>query len=229
MTLVLLSGGLDSTVLAARIARAQHPETVHALSVHYGQRHTRELAAAEAVSAHLGLAHTTLDLSDLGQHLTSSLTPASNAGTIPTGPYTAPTMASTVVPGRNAILIALAAGIAAARGLNTVATAVHGADHPLYPDCRPEFITAAHHATHTGTGGQVGLIAPFTHMTKTDIVRLGVELNAPLHLSWSCYQDGAEHCGRCGTCIERAQAFHQAGATDPTVYTDPTSWKEAAQ
>lgn len=221
MSLVLLSGGLDSTVLATQLVHDHDPTHVEALSVHYGQRHTRELTAAQHIADHLGINHTTLDLSGLGTHLSSALTPTSGAGPIPEGHYAAPTMTQTVVPNRNAILLMIATGIAQARGHTTVSTAVHAGDHPIYPDCRPEFITTADHTARAGTGDAVAINAPFVHSTKTDIARLGTQLNAPLHLTWSCYKGGTHHCGRCGTCVERAEAFHDAGIPDPTTYTTP--------
>lgn len=223
MTLVLLSGGLDSTVLAAYTAAGAGP--AETLAIAYGQRHHRELAAAQEVADHLGLPHTTIDLTGLSTHLTSALTPATGGGNIPHGHYTHTSMSATVVPNRNAILLMVAAGIAAARGHTTVATAVHAGDHPVYPDCRPDFITAAAVAAETGTGGAVTITAPFVDRTKTDIARLGADTGAPMHLSWSCYEGGELHCGRCGTCVERAEAFHEAGVDDPTTYTDPHYWR----
>lgn len=219
MSLVLLSGGLDSTVLATQLTQTHGPNHVEALSVHYGQRHTQELTAAQHVTEHLGIKHTTLDLSGLGTHLASALTPTSNTGPIPQGAYNPTNMTQTVVPNRNAILLMIAVGIAQARAHTTVTTAVHTAEHHIYPDCRPEFIAAADQAARAGTGGAVSIHAPFAHQTKTDITRLGAQLGAPLHLSWSCYNNAQHQCGTCGTCIERAEAFHAAGIPDPTTYT----------
>lgn len=228
MSLVLLSGGLDSTVLATQLTQTHGPNHIEALSVHYGQRHTRELQAAANVAHHLGINHTTLDLSGLGTHLASALTPTSGAGPIPDGHYNPANMHHTVVPNRNAILLMAAAGIAQARAHTTVATAVHGGDHHIYPDCRPDFIATADHTARAGTGGAVSIHAPYTLRTKTDIVRLGAHLGAPLHLTWSCYKGADHHCGTCGTCIERAEAFHAAGIPDPTTYTTPHKGQGAA-
>lgn len=224
MTVVLLSGGLDSTVLATSVVDNHGPANTLALSVDYGQRHRRELDAAQAIARHLDIAHRIIDLSGLGAHLASALTPSSDKGTIPHGHYTEPTMAATVVPNRNAVLLMVAAGIAQATGHHTVATAVHAGDHPVYPDCRPEFIAAADTAARAGTAGEVGIAAPFVRMTKDAIVSVGSTLGAPLDLSWSCYEGGDLHCGRCGTCVERAEAFHLAGVADPTPYADPDYW-----
>lgn len=227
MTLVLLSGGLDSTVLATQLVRAHGNTSVLSLSVNYGQRHDRELLAAAQVAASLDIEHLTINLSGLGAHLSSALTPASDSGTIPHGHYAEPNMAQTVVPNRNAILLMIAVGIAQGRGHTNVATAVHSGDHPVYPDCRPEFIATADTTARAGTGGAVSISAPFLSRTKTDIARLSLDVQAPVHLSWSCYEGGTVHCGRCGTCVERAEAFHTAKVADPTTYADPHYWTTA--
>ncbi|WP_159942539.1 7-cyano-7-deazaguanine synthase QueC [Nocardiopsis sp. FR6] len=224
-TTVLLSGGLDSTVLTTSTVREHGADSVDTLTIHYGQRHVRELEAAAEVAAALGVRHDIIDLSVLGAHLTSALTPSSDGGNVPHGHYAEPTMAATVVPNRNAILLMVAVGVASARGHSSVATAVHAGDHPVYPDCRPVFMTAAARAAETGTDGQVTITAPFVNMTKAEIAALGSRVEAPMHLSWSCYEGGETHCGRCGTCVERAEAFHVAGLSDPTSYADTTFWR----
>lgn len=135
---------------------------------------------------------------------------------VPHVDYDADSMATTVVPNRNATFLMAAAGIAQALGHDTVATAVHAGDHYLYPDCRPEFIRAANQAALAGTGGAVQIAAPFVDMAKADIAHLGRTLGVPFVLTWSCYEGGAQHCGACGTCRERRQALH---GFDPTTYT----------
>jgi len=214
---VLLSGGLDSSTLLAHTLDSAH-EVELALSVFYGQRHAaRELAAAEAVAAHYGVEHAVLDLSGWGKLLTgSSLTDPSVA--VPHGHYADESMKATVVPNRNATLLMAAVGIAQSKGAVSVLTAVHAGDHPVYPDCRPGFISAADQAAHLGTGGIVGVIAPFVHKSKTDIAALAKELRVPVQLTWSCYEGGNVHCGRCGTCVERIEALRDSGWADPTVY-----------
>lgn len=223
-TLVLLSGGMDSTALLAVVATSGHDPIV-TVSIDYGQRHAVELEAARNVAAHYDVPHLVLDLSPLAQHLTSALTGDSD---VPHGHYSAANMAATVVPNRNAIMLMAAVGVAASRGLGRVVTAVHAGDHPIYPDCRPEFITAASKAAQLGTAGMgdVVITAPFVDMSKADIAAIGAAHHAPFHLSWSCYEGGERHCGRCGTCTERAEAFELAGVPDPTVYKDPTYWKQ---
>ncbi len=215
--IVLLSGGMDSTVLVAHLLSIGY--TVDAIAVDYLQRHRRELAAAQQVATHYGIKFDVVDLTGVGQLLTgSALTDARIP--VPEGHYADESMRTTVVPNRNAILIMVAAGVAVARHAQYVATAVHAGDHPIYPDCRPEFITAAAQAIQTGTAGygDVHLIAPFVNSTKTQIADLGSKLAVPFGLTWSCYQGQDLHCGRCGTCTERREAFRDSGWEDPTGY-----------
>jgi 7-cyano-7-deazaguanine synthase len=219
---ILLSGGMDSTALAATLGG-----DFHAVSVDYGQRHgARELEAARAVAEHYGVPHTVVDLSSLRDILSGSA--LTSAVAVPEGHYAAANMGLTVVPNRNAILLMVAVGYAQAHGCRRVLTAVHAGDHPVYPDCRPEFVQAARVAALLGTDGEVLIEAPFVRMTKTQIALLGALRQAPLELSWSCYNGGEIHCGRCGTCVERAEAFHLAGLSDPTRYADPDFWQEQA-
>jgi 7-cyano-7-deazaguanine synthase len=216
--ILLLSGGMDSSALLGDLINLGW--RVDALAVDYGQRHHRELRAARAVAAHYGTRFDVADLSGISRLLTgSALTDQSVP--VPEGHYADASMRSTVVPNRNAILIMVAAGVAAARGAGYVATAVHAGDHPVYPDCRPEFIAAADSATAAGTAGHgdVRVIAPFVLHTKTDIARSGAINGVPFSLTWSCYQGGTVHCGKCGTCTERIEAFRDAGLIDPTEYT----------
>jgi 7-cyano-7-deazaguanine synthase len=146
---------------------------------------------------------------------------------VPHGHYAAETMRATVVPNRNLIMLAVAGGIAAAEDAELVATGVHAGDHPIYPDCRPEFIHAASRAIQLGTSGvgshELVVYAPFVGITKADICALGDTLDVPWKATWSCYEGAALHCGSCGTCVERREAFMLADVTDPTVYvnTDP--------
>jgi 7-cyano-7-deazaguanine synthase len=218
--LVLLSGGMDSTALLALLRGTFAADDVDAVSVNYGQRHVKELAAAENVADHFGVRHTVLDLTSLTPHLSSVLT--SENTVVPDGHYTEESMRATVVPNRNAIMLMCAAGVACSRGHSTVYTAVHAGDHFIYPDCRPEFIDSASMTAQLGTEGMgsVQIHAPFVHATKADIVGIGARNGAPFDLSWSCYKGGDVHCGRCGTCVERAEAFILAGIPDPTTYAD---------
>jgi 7-cyano-7-deazaguanine synthase len=217
--LVLFSGGLDSTVLATQL-KAEGAET-RLLSIDYGQRHARELKRAEQIAQALELAHQVLRLPDLGPLLGgSSLT--DEKVELPEGHYAEESMKATVVPNRNMILLALAGGHALSIGFDTIAYAAHAGDHTIYPDCRPEFADAMETALGLADWKKLSLHRPFVHLSKTDLVKKGAELGAPLHLTWSCYAGREIHCGKCGTCVERKEAFALAKIPDPTEYEDST-------
>jgi 7-cyano-7-deazaguanine synthase len=218
--LVLFSGGLDSTVLAAQLM-ADGAET-RLISIDYGQRHAKELQQAEMIAEALGLPHRILRLPDLGPLLGgSSLT--DDQVELPEGHYAEESMKATVVPNRNMILLALAGGHALSLGFDTIAYAAHAGDHTIYPDCRPEFTDAMESALGLADWEKLSLHRPFVHLSKTDLVKKGAELDAPLHLTWSCYAGREKHCGKCGTCVERKEAFALAKVPDPTEYEDSTS------
>lgn len=221
--LVLLSGGMDSTALTSELVAGHGAENVQAVGINYGQKHARELQSAQRVADHLGVPYDVIDLSVLARSLTSALT---GNGDVPHGHYSASNMAATVVPNRNAIMLMVAVGIASSRGLDAVYTAVHAGDHPIYPDCRPEFVAAASEAARLGTAGMgdIEIRAPFVDINKADIVTRGHQAEAPFDLTWSCYQGGELHCGKCGTCVERAEAFAIAGVPDPTRYETANFW-----
>jgi len=215
---VLHSGGLDSTSALAVCQKMPDARNIIAIAVNYGQRHIAELAAAAQIIKKLGIKQYTLDLTGFGNSVTSALT-TSNIE-VPDGSYNPDNMAATVVPGRNAVFLSAAAGLASSKTTDgeeiIIVTATHGGDHELYPDCRPEFITAIDKALRLGSGA--GVWAPFSDKTKAEIVQLGTEAGAPLELTWSCYKGGAYHCGTCATCMERREAFITANITDPTSY-----------
>ena len=213
--LVLFSGGLDSTVLATQMKR--DAEETRLLSINYGQRHAKELNHSQRVAKHLDLPHEILNLSQLGAILGgSSLTDKGLA--LPEGHYAEESMKSTVVPNRNMILLALAGGHALSLGFDTIAYAAHAGDHTIYPDCRPACADAMDRAFGLADWNTLSLHRPFVDMTKSDLVSLGTELDAPLHLTWSCYAGNEIHCGKCGTCVERKEAFALANVPDPTKY-----------
>jgi len=231
--LVLLSGGMDSTTLAYTI-RHDNPEMdLHALAFDYGQRHgPRELPCAAQTAGRLRARFDVVNIRALTSFLSgSALTDPENVA-VPEGHYSDETMRATVVPNRNAIMLNIAVGVAVARGLDRIATAVHAGDHPIYPDCRPEFIGRLNDLIEVATEGfsKPGLrvLAPFVMQPKDFIAKLGDRLGVPWRETWSCYMGGETHCGRCGTCVERAEAFALAGVDDPTVYLDPDFWRTAA-
>lgn len=223
----LLSGGLDSTVLLAYLIDEHHD--VETVSVNYGQRHVKEITAASQIAYYYGVGNRTLDLSQVGKMLAgSSLT--DRTVEVPDGHYADDTMRATVVPNRNLLMLSAAAAFAVSQGADGVAYAVHAGDHTIYPDCRPEFVMAAATALYLGTlsfgpeGRGIKLLAPFVERDKASLVVLGHDLEVPFSKTWSCYKGGEVHCGTCGTCVERREAFDLAGVSDPTLYKD--SWSD---
>jgi 7-cyano-7-deazaguanine synthase len=224
-TIVVCSGGLDSVTLAYKIAREQ---TLSGLvSFDYGQRHKKELAYAATAAKALGVPHTIIDIASIGAQLSGSA--LTDHVEVPDGHYAEESMKITVVPNRNAIMLSIAYGIASARKARGVAAAFHGGDHFIYPDCRPPFVKAFENMQNHALEGlsEIKLIAPFLTMTKADIVVEGAKLGVPFADTWSCYKGGEAHCGRCGTCVERREAFHLANVADPTIYLDADYWLEA--
>ncbi|EDY83741.1 exsB protein [Verrucomicrobiia bacterium DG1235] len=212
------SGGMDSTVMLYRM-RELGIAIKGALSVNYGQKHSKELDAAAEFCRALGIEHRVADLSGLqGIFGKSSLT--SSAEEVPEGHYEEEQMKSTVVPNRNMILLSVATSWAISLGAEAVAYAAHGGDHAIYPDCREEFAEALDKAIRLCDWSEVSLYRPFVTWTKADIAKAGAKLGVKLERTWSCYKGGDRHCGRCGTCVERREAFHLAGVEDSTAYED---------
>lgn len=212
-SVIIVSGGLDSITLLYDKA-----ETIAlAVSFDYGQNHgAKELPFAAHHCRKLGIPHITIPLSFMHRFFKSSLLDGAEA--IPEGHYAEENMKSTVVPFRNGIMLAIATGIAESHGLRRVYIANHGGDHTIYPDCRPDFIQAMDGAATAGTFVNVRIEAPYTNITKADIVRRGTALGVDYSKTWSCYKGSDVHCGKCGTCVERKEAFLEAGVKDPTEY-----------
>ncbi|HUS61975.1 MAG TPA: 7-cyano-7-deazaguanine synthase QueC [Acidimicrobiales bacterium] len=213
---VILSGGLDSCVCMAETAQGGGP--LVALSFDDGQRHRIELTQAAAIAVHYRAEHLVVAL-DASQWGGSALTDstidvpvASDDGGIPV----------TYVPARNLIFLSVAMGVAEARDADAVVIGVNALDYSGYPDCRPEFIasfvsTAALALKRGVEGRPVEVRTPLIAMTKADIVRRGLELAAPLELTWSCYCGGDRPCGACDSCRLRAKGFAEAGVDDPAL------------
>ena len=215
--LVVFSGGMDSATALWWALREF--SAVSAVSFSYGSKHNaRELAAADAICRKLAVPRIEIPLDFIGRYFHSSL--LKSGGAIPEGAYNEENMASTVVPFRNGIMLSAAAGLAEDSGRSAVILGNHSGDHAIYPDCRPEFIDGMARAIEAGTGGKVKLLSPFCRMTKGQIAKLGAELGVDYSLTWSCYNGREKHCGKCGTCRERKDAFREAGLPDPTVYED---------
>jgi len=224
-TFVICSGGLDSVTLAHKVAAER--ELAGLVSFDYGQRHAKELDSAAACAVRLGVPHHVIDIRGVGAALSGSA--LTDDLDVPDGHYAEDTMKVTVVPNRNAIMLAIAFGMASAQKAGAVAAAVHGGDHFIYPDCRPGFIDAFQTMENKALEGmgEVELYTPFVTISKADIVTEGAKHNTPFAETWSCYKGGDLHCGRCGTCVERREAFHLAGVQDPTQYADPEYWRQA--
>lgn len=212
-TLLVLSGGLDSTTLLYDYADS----IALAVTFQYGSNHNkREAAFAKYHCDKLGIEHIEIDLAFMGKYFKSSLLDGADA--IPEGNYDEDNMKSTVVPFRNGIMLSVAAGLAESRGLKNVMMANHSGDHAIYPDCRSEFVKAMTAAIEAGTYEGVKLVAPYTDITKADIVSRGAKLGIDYSKTYSCYKGGEHHCGVCGTCRERKEAFALAGVKDDTIY-----------
>lgn len=213
-----LSGGLDSTVLLASLLDMYGPEAVTPVFFRYGSKHNEwEEAAAVAVAAHYNREPVFFDLRPVFGRLSSALL-AHDGRAIPRGAYAEDNMALTVVPGRNLIFASVLAALAESRAIGRIALATHAGDHPLYPDCRPAFNEGLAAVVAQSSGGGVQVEIPFSAMTKVDIVALGLALDAPLHLTRSCYKGGAAACGACGACTERLAAFAANKRGDPVAY-----------
>lgn len=214
-TIVLLSGGLDSTTLLYK-AVGEH-QVVGCLSFDYGAKHNhKELPMASYHTNKLGVPHTIIPMSLMNDFFKSDL--LKSGGSIPEGHYEAANMKQTVVPARNAIMLSIAAGFAESQGAEAVAYGAHSGDHTIYRDCREEFLKPMAEALREGTDSAIELLRPFITMNKAAIVNQGATLGVDYTHTWSCYKGEAIHCGRCGTCVERQEAFLLARVPDPTIY-----------
>ncbi len=216
--IAIVSGGLDSVTLAHRLHAADWK--LHLLAFDYGQRHAKELEFARLCATRLNAPISVVDLSALKSVLHGSALTDDIA--VPHGHYAAPSMAITIVPNRNAIMLSVAYGAAVAEMAEMVAIGVHAGDHFIYPDCRAPFIESFDQMQKLAVEGcgnpNLHLSAPFIEYSKADIVRDGVKFHVPFEETWSCYEGGEIHCGKCGTCVERKEAFAQANVFDPTKY-----------
>lgn len=220
--LVLCSGGIDSTTCLALAVEQYGSEDVMALSVSYGQKHTKEIESAERVAAHYGVSLRHLDLAELFKDSDCSLLQGSDRE-IPKETYaeqlseTNGSPVSTYVPFRNGLFLSAAASIALSNGCEVIYYGAHSDDAAgnAYPDCSSDFNNAMNTAIYLGSGQQLRIEAPFVEKTKADVVAMGLQLHAPYHLTWSCYEGGEKPCGKCGTCRDRAEAFRLNGIQDP--------------
>jgi len=230
--IVVLSGGLDSTTMLYRVAKYDfRPGEVLALSFNYGQRHVTELAYASHSCTRLGVDWHLVDMECVqallpGSALTSDVE-------VPEGHYADETMKATVVPNRNSIMANVAIGAAVGFGATRLYLGVHAGDHPVYPDCRPEFILQLQKLAMTANEGFIAedfkIECPWLHIEKDHIASQAYSMGLDFRYTWSCYKGVTNHCGRCSTCVERLEAIAIAGLShvDNTEYDDTEYWKEA--
>lgn len=222
--LVLFSGGVDSTTCLGIAVDKYGHENVVALSIAYGQKHTKEIEASQKIAAFYNVAHLYLDLAKIFEYSDCSLLNHSDQE-IPKEAYaeqiekTGGKPVSTYVPFRNGLFLSSAASIALSKGCSVIYYGAHSDDAAgnAYPDCSSVFNNAMNEAIYEGSGRQLRIEAPFVSWSKAEVVRRGLELNVPYELTWSCYEGKDKPCGKCGTCIDRAKAFEENGVKDPAL------------
>lgn len=212
----IFSGGMDSSTMLYQLLSKGHE--VKAIGFDYGQRHAVELDAASAIAAKAGVAYETVDLRSLGPIIAGQSSQVNPDIEVPDGHYTEESMKATVVPNRNMIMLSVAVAHAISIDFDAIAYGAHAGDHTIYPDCRTEFVDAMKTVIGLCDWKQVQLLTPFVDVSKSEIAKIGSELKVPFEMTWSCYKGGATHCGTCGTCVERREAFELAGFADPTSY-----------
>lgn len=222
--MVLLSGGIDSTTCLGIAVDKYGKENVIALSVFYGQKHDKEIKASQDVAKYYGVEHLYLDLEKIFQYSDCSLLTHSDKD-IPKEAYseqikkTDGTPVSTYVPFRNGMFLSSAASIALSKDCDVIYYGAHSDDAAgcAYPDCSDEFNKAINEAIYLGSGKQLKVAAPFINKTKAEVVKIGIDLKVPYEYTWSCYEGEDKPCGKCGTCIDRAEAFRLNGVKDPAL------------
>lgn len=220
--LVLLSGGIDSSTCLAKAVKKYGPAEVLALTTYYGQRHKKEIESARKIAKHYGVEHKELDLSVIFEGLKNPLMEESDKE-VPDGKYAEQLKkadgnpVSTYIPFRNGLFLSVAAVIGMLNGCEKLYYGAHADDAAgnAYPDCSTNFNKAINDAVYIGSGEKISIEAPFINMNKSEVVKEGLELGVPYELTWSCYKGEDEPCGKCGTCIDREEAFKKNGTIDP--------------
>lgn len=216
---VIVSGGLDSTTLLYYVKNKGYD--ISALSFNYGQRHVKEVEFAQKNCDRLGVPFKLVDISNLNDLLQGSALTSKDIE-VPEGHYASDNMKITVVPNRNAIMLSIAVGYAVSINAEAVFAGMHTGDHTIYPDCRPIFVESFDVTSRLANEGfsnsNFHVEAPFVNISKAEIVKVGADLGVPFELTWSCYKGGEKQCGKCGTCVERKEAFELASVKDPTEY-----------
>ena len=213
-SVIIYSGGMDSYTLLMHELLVNNKD-LSALSFNYGQKHKKELTFAEAVCSEHSIPHQTADITGVNHLLISALTGEKD---VPEGHYADESMRDTVVPNRNMIMLSIAAGYAISIGAEEVLYAAHSGDHAIYPDCRPEFVKEIHKVLQVANYEPINVLAPFLGKDKGDIAIIGRDLDLDYSNTWTCYKGEEKHCGKCGACVERLEAFEKAGIPDPVEY-----------
>ncbi|OHD27733.1 MAG: 7-cyano-7-deazaguanine synthase QueC [Spirochaetes bacterium GWC1_27_15] len=213
---IILSGGMDSVTLLYDILSRGYD--VFALSVNYGQKHSKELVCAKNICKKLNIEHIVLDLSMLSQSVFKKSALTSKETSVPDGYYNDENMKQTVVPNRNMVLLSLATGYAISIGATKIFYGAHAGDHDIYPDCRSEFVDAMKKVIELADWAKVELNAPYLNITKKEILEIGFKLNVDYSNTWTCYKGGEKACGVCGSCQERLEAFNNLNIKDPLDY-----------
>jgi 7-cyano-7-deazaguanine synthase len=208
---VVLSGGPDSATVAYWAQKQGYQ--IYPITFKYGQIAVKETESAQKIAQSLGIYTKIIDLSAL-KDIFSGVTSLCNTNIPLTSEFSQPI----IVPFRNAIFLSAAVAYAVTVGAGKIFYGAQGSDEPFYPDCRREFYQAFEKAARLGTCEDISIEAPFSNMKKSEVIKAGAELGVPLELTWSCYLDGAKHCGRCESCVNRKKAFQEAGIADPTKY-----------
>lgn len=213
---VIYSGGMDSFTILNKAVQAGHE--VLAVSFNYGQRHSKELNYATEVCNELDIVHSVVDITAMQSLMSNSTLMANSNEDIPEGHYEAENMKSTVVPNRNMILISLAIGYAVNESASQVWYGAHSGDHMIYPDCRPEFVEAMAKASLLANFEPIAVVAPYLNGDKIDILRDGLAMGLDYGKTWTCYNGREQACGKCGSCVERLEAFEKNNMLDPLLY-----------
>jgi 7-cyano-7-deazaguanine synthase len=208
---VVLSGGPDSATVAYWAQKQGYQ--IYPITFKYGQIAVKETESAQKIAQSLGIYTKIIDLSAL-KDIFSGVTSLCNTNIPLTSEFSQPI----IVPFRNAIFLSAAVAYAVTVGAGKIFYGAQGSDEPFYPDCRREFYQAFEKAARLGTCEDISIEAPFSNMKKSEVIKAVAELGVPLELTWSCYLDGAKHCGRCESCVNRKKAFQEAGIADPTKY-----------
>ena len=215
--IVVYSGGMDSYTILHKVLCDGYE--VKALTFDYGQKHKKEINYAKRVCEGLNISHKVVDITAVNQLIAGSALTSSIG--VPEGHYTDRNMKSTVVPNRNMILLSLAVGYAVSMNASKVFYGAHSGDHEIYPDCRPEFVKKMNSVCAVANYEAVEIVTPYLALSKVCILKEGLKMGLNYADTWTCYNGREEACGKCGSCVERLEAFEINQVLDPLVYEDP--------